>query len=74
MGEKRIEPGQVWRVNLGGHESRVLVVASHLEGPELWVCERLGAGQDIGEGMHILVAAVEFMELERPCRGDDEGD
>ncbi|NQT11372.1 MAG: hypothetical protein HQ582_01400 [Planctomycetes bacterium] len=65
MGEKRIEPGQVWRADLCGHESRVLVISSHREVPELWVCERLTANQGIGKGMHILVASKEFTELER---------
>ncbi len=65
MSEKRIEPGEVWLADLCGHESRVRVISSHREVPELWVCERLTTQQGISEGMHILVASAEFTKLER---------
>ena len=66
MGENRIEPGQVWRADLGGHETRVFVVSPHSAVPEVWVCERLGTDQGLGKGMHVLVASNEFTKLERP--------
>ena len=66
MDEKRIEPGQVWRADLGGQEARVFVVSPHAEALDVWVCERLGTGHGLGKGMHILVARADFKKLERP--------
>jgi hypothetical protein len=74
MGEKRIEPGEVWVADLCGHESRVLVISSHREVPELWVCERLTTSQGIGKGMHILVASTEFTKLEGPTPAGEGAD
>ncbi len=74
MGEKRIEPGQVWRAEVGGHVSRVFVVSPHSEAPDVWVCEKLGTGQGLGKGMHILVTNAEFTKLERPGSTSDGAD
>lgn len=64
MGKSRIQPGQVWLADLYGRESRVLVIASHHEVPEVWICEKLIAKEGHGAGPHILVNKKDFVKLE----------
>jgi len=60
MGTQRIRPGQVWVVDVYGREVRVLVISSHTQVPDTWICEDLQTGQ------HLLVSTGNFIRPENP--------
>jgi hypothetical protein len=72
MGTKQIRSGQKWLVDLHGQRLRVLVVASHTEFPDTWICERLSDAYETRTGPHILVRHKNFLSLEEPDQSSRE--
>ena len=61
-----IQPGQVWVADLYGRKVRVLVIASHSEVPETWICEKLATGERTGTGPHLTLNERAFLRREIP--------